>query len=128
MFTPSQGIEHHDAVKMRVAVEQQRVTLLHDPVNLRLRERLRQRCRGGQRVDDVADRAETNNQESLRRIRHPSHLKKLWRRRRRRYSPRARREISARSSRVEWFLGSPTIRTSPPKLFTTSRSGTVSSE
>jgi len=74
MFTPSQRIENHDAAQMRIAVQKQSVPFLHHPINLRLREGFRQRCRRGQCMDDVANRAETNNQESLRRIRNSSLL------------------------------------------------------
>ncbi len=40
---------------MRVAVQKQCVPFFHHPVDLRLGEGLRQRRRGGKRVNNIAD-------------------------------------------------------------------------
>ena len=62
---PAERVKLVHAADIRVPCEQAGVARLDGPVDLGLRERLRQGCYCRERVHNVTDRAETDDQEAL---------------------------------------------------------------
>ena len=100
------GVEGHDVADRGDHLQQAHVARIHQPVDARLGKRGAHRRRGGNRMDDVAERAEADDQEARR----GAGARAAGRGGAHGRGP----ETRASRSRVEWSLGSPTIAVRPP--------------
>ena len=63
-MTPARRIERHDVIDRGDQLQQLDVARIHQPVDRALGKRGAQRRHGGNRVDDVAERPEADDQEA----------------------------------------------------------------
>ena len=116
-FDPNPIVDDETSVDDRHKVEDVPVLRAHEPVNARGRKRAAKRRGNRYGVHDVAQRAETNEQDPGQGSRKLVVLPN-------RQSPV--RAIRVSSSRVAWVFESPTMAVRPPYASTAVRSGTVS--